>query len=250
MRKAKREADDLKGQLVAERFNYSVAHDLKNPMITIRNFVGRLESHLETGDRDRLRGDLKRIDAAASKLHRLLDELHELSRIDHVSMPCEEVAFGELVGQAADELGPMLTGRGVEIEVADELPSVRGDRARLLEAMRHLLGNAVHYLGDQPVPRIEVGARAAAASNGEAPIFFVRDNGSGIDPRYHERIFGLFERLNPKASEGTGIGLTLVKRIVEVHGGQIWVESQGRGRGSTFCFTLPTKRLLRAEPQR
>ena len=69
--------------------------------------------------------------------------------------------------------------------------------------------------------------------------FFVRDNGIGIDPRYKERVFDLFERLDPTASEGTGIGLALVRRIVEVHGGQIWVESQGRGQGSTFCFSLP-----------
>ncbi|MCP3961876.1 MAG: histidine kinase, partial [bacterium] len=100
-----------------------------------------------------------------------------------------------------------------------------------------LLGNAVQYLGDQPAPRIEVGMRATP--NDEPPVFYIRDNGIGIDPKYHDKIFGLFERLDPEASEGTGIGLALVKRIVEVHGGRIWVESEGAGRGSTFCFTSP-----------
>ncbi|MCP3913839.1 MAG: hypothetical protein GY713_23205, partial [Actinomycetia bacterium] len=104
---------------------------------------------------------------------------------------------------------------------------------------------AVKYLGDQRLPRIEVAARTP---DGGPPTFYVRDNGMGIDPQYHEKVFGLFERLAPEASEGTGIGLALVKRIVEVHGGRIWVESglqkgdkrtEGAGTGSTFCFTLP-----------
>ncbi len=109
----------------------------------------------------------------------------------------------------------------------------------MLEAVRHLLGNAVQYLGTQSSPRVRVGVRGAEAGDGAPPIFYVRDNGMGIDLKYHERIFGLFERLDPEASEGTGTGLALVKRIVEVHGGRIWVESEGEGRGSTFWFSLP-----------
>ena len=220
------------------RFNYTVAHDLRNPLTTIRAFVGRLARHAETGDRDRLRADLLRIDDAALKLQRLLHELYEFSRIDRVSMPCEDVPFGELVREAASELEPKLSERGVELEVAADLPAVCGDRARLLEAVRHVLANAVQYLGDQPAPRIEVGVRRVEVPDAEPPTFFVRDNGMGIDPRYHDKVFELFERLVPGSSEGTGIGLALVKRIVEVHGGRIWVESEGAGRGSTFCFTL------------
>ncbi len=92
-----------------------------------------------------------------------------------------------------------------------DLPVVTGDRARLLEAVRHLLANAVQYLGDQPAPRIEVGMRAAATPDAEPPVFYVSDNGMGTDPDYHDKVFGLFERLDPEASEGTGIGLALVK---------------------------------------
>ncbi|MCP3906348.1 MAG: hypothetical protein GY715_22225 [Planctomycetes bacterium] len=142
----------------------------------------------------------------------------------------------------------MIAERGVDVEVAADLPVVCVDRVRLLEALRHLLANAVQYLGDSPAPRVEVGVRQVGTQEVEPPIFYVRDNGMGIDPRYHDKVFGLFERLDPEASEGTGIGLALVKRIVEVHGGRIWVESvtpeggkrkEGDGRGSTFCFTLP-----------
>ncbi len=216
------------------RFNYTVAHDLKNPLTTIRNFIGLLERDAEQGDHDRLRQDLRRIDDAASTLHRLLDELYEFSRVDHPPIPCEEVALGELVSHVLSDLADVIAERGVEVEVAADLPAVCGDRRRLRQVVRHLMQNAVDYLGDQPSPRVEVGVR-----DQEPPVFYVRDNGQGIDPRYHEKIFGLFQRLSPEASDGTGVGLALVKRIVEIHGGRIWVESEGRGRGSTFCLTLP-----------
>ncbi|MCP4959876.1 MAG: hypothetical protein GY925_11460, partial [Actinomycetia bacterium] len=162
-------------------FNYTVAHDLKNPLTTIRNFIGQLEKDAEAGDPDRLRRDLRRIDDAATKLHRLLDQLYEFSSIDRVSMPCEEVAFGDLVAEAVADLGPMIAERGVDVEVAADLPVVCADRVRLLEAVRHLLDNAVRYLGDQPAPRIEVGVRDPGAAGGELPTFYVRDNGMGIE---------------------------------------------------------------------
>jgi two-component system, chemotaxis family, sensor kinase Cph1 len=92
------------------------------------------------------------------------------------------------------------------------------------------------FMGDQPSPRIEIGTRGTGEDG--KPIFFVRDNGTGIEPQYHERIFGLFNKLDAQ-TEGTGVGVALVKRIVEVHGGRIWVKSDGVGKGSTFCFTLP-----------
>ena len=221
------------------RFNYTVAHDLKNPLTTIRNFIGLLRRDAVAGDRDRLRSDIRRIDDAAARLQQMLGELYEVSSIDRAAMPCEEVAFRELVLQATGELAPTFAERGIEVDVARELPVVCADSARLLEAIRHLLRNAVQYLGDQPSPEIEVGTRRGESAEGEPPILYVRDNGIGIDPRYHDQVFDLFERLEPEASEGTGIGLALVQRIVEVHGGRIWIESDGRGSGSTFCFTLP-----------
>ena len=113
---------------------------------------------------------------------------------------------------------------------APHLPLVCGDRARLVEVMQNLLDNACKFMGDQPQPRIEIGVNEAA--------LFVRDNGVGIDPAYQERIFGLFDKLDPQ-TPGTGIGLALVKRIIEIHGGKIWVESAGRGQGAMFYFTLP-----------
>jgi len=100
--------------------------------------------------------------------------------------------------------------------------------------VQNLIENAVKYLGDQPEPQITIDMRTEK----NEPVFYISDNGMGIDPAYHDRVFNLFEKLNPQ-SEGTGIGLTLVKRIIETHGGRVWVESDGLGKGSTFCFTLP-----------
>ena len=114
------------------------------------------------------------------------------------------------------------------------LPVVDGDRHRLLEVFQNLIENAVKFRSGQGEPVVEVGSRPGP----DGPVVYVRDNGVGIDPRYHDRVFGLFERLDPRV-EGTGVGLALVKRIVEVHGGRVWVESEGAGKGSAFCFTLP-----------
>jgi signal transduction histidine kinase len=110
---------------------------------------------------------------------------------------------------------------------------VVGNRQRLLEVLQNLVDHAVKFMGTQPTPRIEIGCRQAEKET----VYYVRDNGVGIAPQYHDKIFGLFEWLEPEG-DGTGVGLALVKRIIEVHGGRIWVESAGQGCGSTFCFTL------------
>ena len=109
-----------------------------------------------------------------------------------------------------------------------------GDRARLVEVLQNLVDNAAKFMGDQKHPRVEIGMREQAGER----VFFVRDNGIGIDPRFRERVFGLFEKLDPD-SEGSGVGLALIKRIVDQHHGRVWVESEGKGKGTTVCFTLP-----------
>jgi signal transduction histidine kinase len=113
------------------------------------------------------------------------------------------------------------------------LPTVSCDRLRILEVLQNLIENAVQYRGQQSELQIHIGLR----EEGEKQVFFVRDNGAGIDPKYHQHIFGLFNRLNPQVP-GNGVGLSLVKRIIEEHGGSVMVESDGEGTGSTFCFSL------------
>jgi signal transduction histidine kinase len=228
--------DDLEAKNAElEQFTYTVSHDLKSPLVTIQGFIGLLEKDAAAGDYDRVRRYVERIRVAAGKLGRLLDELLELSRIGRIANPPEEVALRDLVSEVVELLAGQIEASGVEVEVDADLPVVQADRFRLLEVIQNLLDNALKFLGDQPRPRIEIGMRH---DEGEAgPVIFVRDNGVGISPRYHDRVFRLFERLDLSVA-GTGVGLTLVKRIIEAHGGRIWVESEDGVPGTAFCFTL------------
>jgi PAS domain S-box-containing protein len=219
-----------------ERFTYTVSHDLKSPLVTISGFLGFLEQDAMSGNLERLKEDHQRIREAVIKMQRLLSELLELSRVGRMMNPPQVLAFNELVEEAVEVVhGRLETGR-ITVQTQPNLRTVYGDKPRLVEVMQNLIDNAAKYMGDQAEPRIEIGEQGE--ENGK-PVFYIRDNGIGIDSEHHERIFGLFNKLDVR-SEGTGVGLALVKRIIEVHGGRIWVES-GSGRGSTFFFTLPAQ---------
>jgi len=215
-----------------ERFTYTVSHDLKSPLITIRGFLGYLEKDAIDGNIERLTNDIERISKAAGKMGQLLDELLELSRIGRLMNEPEEISFETVVREAVGLVEGQIKDSNIKVKIGSDLPKVYGDRTRLVEVVQNLVDNAVKFTKDQPNPKIEIGVRD---DNGDT-IFYVKDNGIGIDPKYHKKIFGLFDKLDP-GSDGTGVGLALVKRIVEVHGGRIWVESEP-GKGATFCFTL------------
>jgi PAS domain S-box-containing protein len=216
-----------------ERFIYTVSHDLKSPLITIRGYAGWVEESARTGAMDRLREDVGRISSAAEKMQVLLDELLELSRIGHKPNPPVVTPFADVAREALDLLAGPLRQRGVRTVVEDGLPAVFGDRVRLREVVQNLVDNAVKFMGSQPDPVVRIGARVDEGR----PVFFVEDNGIGIEPRFHAKVFGLFEKLDG-GSAGSGAGLAIVQRIVELHGGRVWVESDGVGKGARFCFTL------------
>lgn len=219
-----------------ERFTYTVSHDLKSPLFTIRGFLGYLRQDALAGNTGRLESDIQRIVDATEKMQQLLNDLLELSRVGRLMNEPALVNIQQLVSDALNLSHGRIHNRGVEVRVQDGLPSVYGDRQRIFEVFQNLVDNAAKFMGEQPKPIIEIGA--SGWQNG-MPVLFVRDNGVGIDPKHLDRIFGLFNKLDPK-SDGTGIGLALVKRIIEFHGGAIWVESQP-GNGSTFYFTLPAQ---------
>ena len=219
-----------------ERFAYTVSHDLKAPLVTINGFLGYLIEDTATGNEDRLKYDIQRIASAVDRMNNLLTDLLELSRIGRLINPPENVSLEVLLREVIEQVEGSLNENNVQVQIAQDLPAIYGDRQRLLEVFQNLIENAAKYMGDQTDPRIKIGQQGEDTERGQ-PIFYVKDNGMGIAPEFHERIFGLFNKLDAQ-SAGTGIGLALVKRIVEVHGGRIWVESE-LGKGSTFYFTLP-----------
>jgi PAS domain S-box-containing protein len=223
-----------------ERFTYSVSHDLKSPLFTIRGFLGYLEQDALSSNHERLTADIQRISEATEKMQILLNDLLELSRIGRMKNELTIIPFEELIRDAAGLVEGRLMERKITLRIEENLPAVYGDRPRLVEVLQNLLDNAAKFMGDQPEPSIVVGWVDDPIQQ-ERSTFFVRDNGIGIAPEHFERIFGLFNKLDPR-SDGTGIGLALVKRIIEVHGGRIWVESE-TGQGTTFFFTLPIQPL-------
>jgi signal transduction histidine kinase len=166
----------------------------------------------------------------------LLNELLELTRIGRLASPYHKINFEELAREAVELVHGQIQSKGIHVSIQENLPTVYGDRRRLTEVLQNLIDNAAKFIGDQPHPGIEIGFNGYEDNK---PIFYVKDNGMGIDPIHHERIFGLFNKLDAD-SDGTGIGLALVKRIVEVHGGRIWLHSEV-GNGATFFFTLQTE---------
>ncbi|RMD83354.1 MAG: PAS domain S-box protein [Chloroflexi bacterium] len=240
-KRAEIEREQLIAELAArnealEQFSYTVSHDLKSPLITIKGFAGYIQQDLRAGKLDRIPNDLQRIIDAADRMHQLLENLLHLAQTGRQLSASERMKLSVLIGEAAAAVSARLAERNVLLHVPPNLPEVLGDRTRLREVFQNLLDNAAKFMGDQPSPQIWIEAQPA-----ETPGFVlvsVRDNGIGIDPRHHQRIFGLFERLDQRI-EGTGIGLTLVRKIVEAHGGKIWVRSNGLGQGTTFYLTLP-----------
>ena len=189
------------------------------------------------------------IHSAADKMVLLLDELLKLLRVGHKKNDPVDVSLYEVVNEALMLVAGQIAARNVEVNVTQENVWIFGDRQRLVEVFQNLVDNAVKFMGDQPAPRIDIGIELV----GDEVEIFVRDNGNGIDPRYQSKVFGLFEKLDASVA-GAGLGLALVRRIVELHGGKIRLESDGVGLGTTFRFTLSKthlkSRFQEVSPQR
>ena len=221
-----------------ERFTYTVSHDLKSPLITIKGFSGALVKDLAAGKHERMEKDLRRIMDAADKMGNLLNGLLELSRVGRLVNPPTRIEMNGLLQEVLSQLAGPIAHRNARVVVGENLPALQADRPRMAEVFQNLVENALKYMGDQSQPLIEIGVADREIDGRPLRVWFVRDNGMGIDPRYHETVFGLFNKLDA-GSEGTGLGLALARRIVDFHGGRIWVESEGAGKGSTFCLTIP-----------
>lgn len=226
-----------------ETFVYTVSHDLKTPIVTIEGFIGAMRE--DFGDLIPEEGEryLGYISDAALKMESLINDLLEISRIGRLTEKKSNFSFAGIVKVALKGFEPQIRERGIEVKIQENLPRVYGERKRLAQVMENLLSNAIKYIGkENPSPRIDVGVVSIKEQNGQA-VFFVGDNGIGIEEIYFEKIFQVFQRLPlaKKAGKGTGIGLAIVKRVIESHGGSIQLTS-APGKGSTFFFTIKTKK--------
>jgi signal transduction histidine kinase len=220
------------------RFTYTVSHELRSPLITIQGFSGLIaEEMAKGGDPEELKNHVRRITGAVDTLEALLSDLLQLSRAGRSVNPPQPVGFGRIAKEVVSQLAQPLAQRGIRVEISPDLPVVSVDQNRIREVLFNLIENSVKYIGDRPDPVIRVGM----VREEDEQVFFVQDNGIGIEPRYLDRIFNLFEKLDA-TTPGTGVGLAIVKRIVEAHGGRIRAESEGPGTGTTFRFTLSDNR--------
>ena len=219
-----------------EQFTYIVSHDLKAPLVTIEGFLGLLEKDAVNSNVERMKKDIQRIKDASAKMHRLLNELLELSRIGRFTNLPREISFEQIVLEGMKSVYGRLDGRGIQVNITKDLPIVLVDQTRAVQAVQNLLDNAAKFMGNQNEPYIEIGCQGLDTDG--KPILYIQDNGMGIESDQISNVFGLFKKLDASA-EGTGIGLALVKRIIEVHGGRIWITSAGLGQGTAVYFTLP-----------
>jgi PAS domain S-box-containing protein len=227
-----------------EAFVYTVSHDLKSPLVSLGGFSSVLQKEYESQLGEEGKHYLERIQANIAYMGALITSLLEVSRLGQVVGPIKEIDVAALLREIRDALAIRLKEVGAEFVVQEPLPIVRADRDRIHQVFVNLIVNAVKFRGTERVLRIEVGCRQESGFY----RFHVADNGIGIAPQYHEQIFVPFRKLHSEI-EGMGIGLSLVKKIVENHGGRVWVESPStslsagnEGAGATFYFTLPMER--------
>ncbi|MBW2709314.1 MAG: PAS domain S-box protein [Deltaproteobacteria bacterium] len=221
-----------------ENFVYIVSHDLKSPIVSMQGFSSMLLNEYGEKLGDEGTRYIERIRANASRMGVLISDLLALSRVGRVVGAFKDVSSLGIVNRVCGSLESRMAERGIAVSISDDLPLVHCDSARIYQVFENLLTNAVKFTGVAEKPVIEI----RHEDKGDFHQFCVKDNGIGVDKEYHRKIFEIFQRLNEiEDAEGTGIGLVIVERIVNNHGGKVWVESE-KGMGAAFYFTLPGQR--------
>jgi signal transduction histidine kinase len=223
-----------------EQFAYVASHDLQEPLRKVASFCQLLQQRYADKLDDRADQYIEYAVDGAKRMQELINDLLAFSRVGRNARPMTAVDCNAVVRQAQANLGGRIEETGAVVEVG-KLPTVRGDAGLLTLVFQNLIGNAIKFRGDA-TPHVQIEAQADA----ESWEFTCSDNGIGIEPEYSERIFVIFQRLHPRASfEGTGIGLAMCRKIIEYHGGTIWLSPNGDEPGSVFRFTIP----LESQPQ-
>ncbi|CCG41154.1 sensor histidine kinase [Magnetospirillum molischianum] len=241
----KRAAEDLRDKNAAlersnaelEAFSYAASHDLREPLRNIKSFTTLLARRLDDRLQDEEREIVIIITDAAARMDALVRDLLDLSLVGRIEKPMVPVSLHNVAMSAMNSLRIQIETAGAIVAIHSNLPTVIGNSDELCRVFVNLIGNALKYRRDAP-PEIDIDCQA----DGEIWLIQIRDNGIGIETGlgYEERIFGLFQRLHHRNEySGTGIGLPICRKIITRHGGRIWIESEGVGRGLRCCFTLP-----------
>ncbi len=219
-----------------QQFTYAITHDLKSPILVIEGFARELKrsGRLEV-EQDVL---IDAIMTSSARLHSLVNDLLDLARVGSVDAVPEETNMAQLVERVLNDMSIRLAEKKVNVALEGTFPQLYVVARYVERIFMNLVDNAIKYMGDQASPQLTIGVQDKV----DHYLFYVRDNGIGIQQEFHERIFAIFQRVKTSDTEkveGSGLGLAFVKKIVELSGGTVWVESAGKGKGSTFLFTLP-----------
>ena len=228
------ESDLRNSNAELEQFNYAASHDLAEPLRNISLYSEMLERRASAHLPDESRQYLKVINDGARRMQRLLEGLRQYTQMGRSPKAVGAALPMEILEEVRSNLSQEIAA-SLAVITAEEMPPVRIEQSQLLQLLQNFVSNALKYRGTEP-PRIHI----TALRDRDEVLFCIRDNGIGIAPEYHDRIFGIFKRLHGAEIPGTGVGLAICKRIVERSGGRIWVDSQP-GKGSRFFFTLPAK---------
>ncbi|MBI4357720.1 MAG: HAMP domain-containing histidine kinase [Candidatus Omnitrophica bacterium] len=220
-----------------ENFIQIISHDLKAPIVSIQGFTSILKSELGNSLQGTTLDYFNRIQTNAQHMNTLILDLLEFSRVGRMEDEKEAVDITSLLKNILEELRPEIDKRNIKVHLQDRLPHLWGSRRRLDQVFTNLISNAIKYMGSPQAPMIEIGF--SSMKGDYAYTLWVKDNGIGIKKEFQEKIFQIFQRApNPLKVEGTGIGLSIVKKIVALNGGRVWVESE-EGMGSQFFMTWP-----------
>ena len=202
--------------------------------MTIQTFLGFLLKDMEKSDKENVEKDIYFMKNAADKMSQLLDDLLTISRVGRVVNNYEEFDYWDAVKDVLELLAGRISNKNATIRIAEKSLYLNGDKQRIYEVFQNLIDNALKFSNEGIDPVLDIGWEI---DENQKYYIYVKDNGIGIDNRHIHKLFGLFEKLQPE-SEGTGIGLALVKRIIDIHGGKIWVESEGEGLGTIVKFRI------------
>lgn len=216
-----------------EQFVYTVSHDLKAPLVTSTSFIGFLREDISKKNFDEVPDSLDRLEKAHKRMQELINDLLQLSRVGRIDLNMESVDPLPLLEEVVENNSENLKKKKIKINIHKPAPKILADPKRISQVFDNLINNAIKYASDVPSPEIQIFYKDQP---NEVHIC-IKDNGPGIEPQYHKKIFGLFQRLQAD-KEGTGVGLTIVSRIIQLHSGRVWIDSD-LGRGAEFWISLP-----------